>query len=967
MLWFVVASLASLLISPAIAGEAGGHWAFQPLRDAAPPNAQNPWIQNPVDAFILRRLQDEKLDPSPPATRRDFIRRTYLAMTGLLPSYDELAGWLDAVDEPDDRVAQQLVDRLLASPQFGVRWGRYWLDVARYSDTKGYAYAVEQPDFFHAWRYRDWVVNAINTDMPYDRFIELQLAADRLLLLGDCATSDLAAMGFLTLGRRFLGVEQDIIDDRIDVVTRGALGLTVACARCHDHKFDPVPASDYYALYGIFKSSREWLAPLSSEVEQDAELDQLLAELKVVFNREADAVEKSFLERAEEYLVASLDLSKVPRPAFTEIVLPDAVNPAQIRRWHEYLGQSDKKANPVFAPWKALEMAHSNDFSAILEKLSGQNDVNPIVVNRLAEAPVVASMGDVAIRYATLFKEAANNTSSGVAWDEIRTVMRAPDSPFVIPRTHPHDVEWLFHNTALNAVKTAYANVERRIVALSERANYTIALEDRPTPLNMPVLLRGDYCTQGEEVPRASLSLLPNRQRVLRGSGRLELARSITDPANPLTARVMVNRIWHHYFGKGLVNTTSDFGLRADPPSHSELLDYLACRLIENDWSLKSIHRLIATSATFRQRADVSVSADPDNRLLAHFPRQRLDFESMRDGLLAASGELDSRLDGVPGELLGRRTSPRRSIYGRIDRKFLPTTLQVFDFANPELHSPGRYETNVPQQALFFLNSPFTIERARALVRTIAEGSPEARVRAMFRAVYQRDPTTEQLAASLEFISDSSSVAEPEIEQVSAAARAWQYGYGKIDDQKGTVVDFQMLPHFDGVQWSGGVDWPDPKLGWVRLTADGGHVGNSTDHAAIRRWIAPRDAEIHMTGAIEKIQDCGDGIRAWILGAEGSFGAWQVEFGNAARTDIDWVTVRAGDTIDFAVDCGEKGDFSCDGFRWMIEIESRDSGGNPGWAAARDFAGTVKRPEPLTIWERFAHALLLSNEFIFVD
>lgn len=968
MHWFIVAALASFLFSQAIAGEEGGHWAFQPLRDTVPPDDQNPWIQNPVDAFILSRLQDEKMAPSPPATRRDFIRRTYVALTGLPPSYEDMTGSLDVADLPDDRVAQQLVERLLASPQFGVRWGRYWLDVARYSDTKGYAYAVEQPDFFHAWRYRDWVVNAINTDMPFDRFLELQLAADRLLLRGDGATSDLAAMGFLTLGRRFLGVEQDIIDDRIDVVTRGTLGLTVACARCHDHKFDPIPASDYYALYGIFKSSREQLASLSSEPARDAELDRLLTELKAVFDREADAVEKSFLERAEEYLVASLDLSKVPRPAFTEIVLPDAVIPAQIRRWHEYLGQSDKKTNPAFAPWKALEMAPSGEFPAILEKLSGQTGVNLIVVSRLAEAPVVKSMDDVAIRYATLFKEAANNTLEGIAWDEIRKVMRAPDSPFVIPRAHPHDVEWLFHNAALNAVKTAYANVERRIVALSEQANYTIALEDRPTPLNMPVLLRGDYCTQGEEVPRASLSLLPNRQSVADGSGRLELALSITDPANPLTARVIVNRIWHHYFGQGLVKTTSDFGLRADPPSHPELLDYLACRLIENDWSLKSIHRLIATSATFRQRADVSNSADPDNRLLSHFPRRRLDFEALRDGLLAASGELDPQLGGVPGELLGRRASPRRSIYGRIDRKFLPTTLQVFDFANPELHSPGRYETNVPQQALFFLNSPFTIERARALVQRIAEGSPEARVLAMFRAIYQRDPTTEQLAASLQFIRNSSSEVEPEIEQVSPAAKAWQNGYGKVDPERGMVADFQMLPHFDGVQWSGGVDWPDPELGWVRLTADGGHVGNSTDHAAIRRWIAPRDAEIRITGAIEKIQDCGDGIRAWILGAGGNPGAWQVEFGSAIRTDIERVTtVKAGDIIDFAVDCGEKGDFSCDGFRWTIEIESSDSDRDPGWAAARDFAGKTRKPEPLTIWERFAHALLLSNEFIFVD
>jgi hypothetical protein len=760
------AGLIWLLCSLVASGEPPrGHWAFQPLGEAAPPEISDRWIQTPVDAFVLRKLREGQLEPAPPATRREFIRRAHVTLTGLPPDYPNLVEWLADDVTPDEAFAADLVERLLASPQFGVRWGRYWLDVARYSDTKGYAYGNEQPDFFHAWRYRDWVVEAFNRDLPYNRFIERQIAADRLLEEGLCETGDLAAMGFLTMGRRFLGVEQDIVDDRIDVVTRGLLGLTVACARCHDHKFDPIPTADYYALYGIFKSSRERVAPLNQEPPNDPELEKLWQEFKTVFDTNADAAEESFLERADEYLVASLDPSTVPPPAFSEIVTPDAVIPAQIRRWHEYLSRSDKDHHPVFAPWKALAKAEPTHYSSVLAVCS--NESNPIVIDwLLKELP--ESMEGVARRYAHLFREAMAGPHPNAAWYGIRSTMLAPDSPFVIAREHPHDVEWLFHNEGQNAIKKAFANLERRLAALRENAAYTVALEDRPVPQNMRILRRGDYRNQGNEVPRANLSVLGESPRVNSGSGRMELARAIADPANPLTARVMVNRIWHHYFGTGLVSTNSDFGLRAEPPSHPELLDYLARELIESGWSLKSIHRLIATSSTFRQRAGQAGDADPENRLLSHFPRQRLDFESMRDGLLVAAGEIDLQLDGPPGPLLGDNPSPRRSIYGKVDRKFLPTELRVFDFANPELHSPKRYETNVPQQALFFLNSRFTIDRARALAKRVDQNSPETGVHELFQIVYQRNSTPEQLTASLDFLQT------PAIEQPPTALTNWE-------------------------------------------------------------------------------------------------------------------------------------------------------------------------------------------------
>lgn len=737
------------LLQPLAAVEWADHWAFLPIADPLPPKIHETSIQTPVDAFIREQQEARGLKSSPPSSRKDFVRRTYNVLTGLPPSFELLTEWI-ADTRTDDVVVSELVDTLLASPAYGVRWGRYWLDLARYSDTKGYAYAVEQFDFYHAWRYRDWVVAALNADLPYDQFIARQIAADRLLEKGACETGDLAAMAFLTAGRRFLGVEQDIIDDRIDVVTRGILGLTAACARCHDHKFDPIPTADYYALYGIFKSSREKLLPLEKNAA-DPELSKLFEAFTELFNKEADTAERSFLERVDEYLIAALDLSTVPPPAFSEIVVADAVVPAQIRRWHEYLSRSCRESDPVFAPWKALEKspAHASDTLQALSEFA-----NSIVIERL-QGESLTSMREVALCYASLFRDAAKPESIGAVWEEIRQVIQAPDSPLIIARDHPHDVEWLFTNGPQSAIKKAFASYERRLFALREHAAYTVALVDRAVPQNMPILNRGDYLNQGMEVPRANLSALEANDTIIQGSGRLELARSLTNPKNPLTARVIVNRLWHHYFGTGLVTTNSDFGLRANSPSHPELLDYLASRLIENDWSLKSIHRLIVTSAVFRQTAGTPQASDPENRFLTVYPRRRLDFESMRDALLTASSEIDLRSGGAPEPLFGDGATRRRSIYGKIDRQFLPSELRVFDFANPELHSPRRYETNVPQQALFFLNSLFSLQRAKALISALRETSSENRVRELFRRVYQRDPTPDQLADSLEFIQSS--------------------------------------------------------------------------------------------------------------------------------------------------------------------------------------------------------------------
>jgi hypothetical protein len=602
------------------------HWSFKPIQNPPVPNVKDPgWVKTPVDAFILAKLEDKGLTPSPAADKSTLIRRATFDLIGLPPTQQEVKDFL--ADNSPDAYAK-VVDRLLASPHYGERWGRYWLDTARYADTKGQVNKNKEDSVYpYAWVYRDYVIRAFNEDMPFNKFVMEQIAADKLNLAGT-NRDDLAAMGFLTLGERFNSNNNDIINDRIDVVTKGFLGLTVTCARCHDHKFDPIPTRDYYSLYGVFNSSMEVSPVIIGNVKRTS---------------------TNYLDYVKKYTQAETQLAAL---------------------------EVQKKA--------------SKGDKAAVKKINNEQD------------KLRSTFSELDLSY--------------------------PDAP--------------------------------------ARA---MVLEDSPKPKDSPIFIHGEAENRGDIAPRQFLQILspPNRVPFQNGSGRLELAIGITSKANPLTARVIVNRIWMHHFDEGFVTTPDDLGNQSAPPSHPELLDYLATRFMAEGWSIKQLHRLIMLSSVYQESSAGNprfAQIDPENRLLWRANIRRMDFEEVRDSMLAIGGNLDETIFGRPVNLGSYPYSTRRTIYGYIDRINMPEVYNQFDFANPEITMGRRYETIVPQQSLFLMNSPLVVEQARNLVDRPdfkALTNDEARVTLLYELAYQREPTPVEIKLGLNFVVNS-----PEYEKV---------------------------------------------------------------------------------------------------------------------------------------------------------------------------------------------------------
>ncbi|MFM7208052.1 MAG: PSD1 and planctomycete cytochrome C domain-containing protein [Planctomycetaceae bacterium] len=762
---------------------ARSHWAFQPVRRPEPPAvADASWTQSPIDRFVLARLEAAGLEPSPEADRATLIRRATYDLTGLPPTAAEISSF---VEDPSPDAYASLIERLLASPRYGEQWARHWLDVARYSDTKGYVDVGEGNRFVHSAPYRDWVIRAFQEDMPYDRFVRLQLAADQLA--GD-DRRDLAAMGLLTLGRRFLGNTPDIVDDRIDVTCRGLLGLTVGCARCHDHKYDPISTREYYGLYGVFQNCVERLEPLppapaspapppeftSERERRQRALDELTAKHRVLGNAR-------LRRRLADYLLAQRSLEKYPEQSFVQLSTPDDLLPGLVRRWEVLLTRAALLGDPVFAAWTAYAALPDAEFAARAAEIAprlaaGPPAWNPRVAAAFRAPP--ASIADVAARYADLLAVVEVRWEAACAEarcgggpeptalpdpddEQLRQAFFGPSSPCVIPDEPLPQTDYLWDYPARQALWKAHQEVEACLVSVTQAAPCAVVLVDRPTIVEPQVFRRGNPADKGEVVPRQWLRLLAGDEgrRFAQGSGRRELAEAITNPGNPLTPRVWANRVWLHHFGVGLVDSPSDFGLRSPAPSHPEVLDWLAAFLVDGGWSTKAVHRAIMRSATYRQASSGpsgtalvrALDVDPGNRLLWRMHPRRLSFEQFRDALLAVSGDLDEARGGPGTDLFGRR----RSIYVTIDRQYLPAVMTAFDVANPNLHAPQRVETTTAIQALFGLNHPFVAGRAARVAEQVSTADAPARVVDLYRRVLGRSPSPDEHMRADQFLADA--------------------------------------------------------------------------------------------------------------------------------------------------------------------------------------------------------------------
>jgi len=752
------------------------HWAFRPIGNPKPPQVEKlDWVKNPIDRFVLTKLESNGLQPAPRATEHVLNRRAHFILTGLPPS-----------PNPKPRVPHsKLVDRLLDSPQYGEHWARHWLDVARYADNKGYVF-FEEKSFPWAWTYRDYVIGAFNEDKPFNRFIIEQLAADRLEL-GENREA-LAALGFLTLGPRFSGNIHDILDDRIDVTTRGLMGLTVSCARCHDHKYDPVPTADYYSLYGVFRSAVE--PTLQPTFHREAELSEERQAFEVEMHKRLKALEDFVAKtreniitttrtRTAEYLAAVH--AKRNQPSTENFMLltdKGAINPYVIHRWENFLKDTQRDNDPVWTVWHRFAALSDDEFVAkapsIHKELFGMRTRIASINGRVHEKFInmqPKSMKEIIDGYGELFKavdvewQKQKTKRTGLVdadAEVLRLVLYGKNSPPMIPRRMGWGFLALIPDRPDQGVyKKLIKAVEQWSMTGKGAPPRAMVLTDTDPPYAPVIFKRGNPHKRGKPVSRQFLEVLDGKDRepFRNGSGRLELARAIASPKNPLTARVIVNRVWGWHFGQGFVMTPSDFGLRSQPPSHPELLDWLATDFIKHGWSLKHLHRRIMNSATWQMVSTHSNEkahlADPTNRFLWKFNRQRIGFEGLRDSLVAVTGQLDPKLGGPPVNVLSGFNN-RRSIYGRINRMDVDPVLRVFDFPDPNITCVRREATTVAPQALFLMNNSFIIESAkRILQRKNLPSDSATRIRKLYQLLFARSPHDDELKMAYEFLGDS--------------------------------------------------------------------------------------------------------------------------------------------------------------------------------------------------------------------
>lgn len=771
-------------------------WSMQPVSSPAVPVVSNQaWIRTPIDAFILAKLESKNLVPAEAADKANLIRRATFDLTGLPPSYDEIQSFLSD-DSP--HAFSKVVERLLQSPDYGIRWGRHWLDVARYADSNG---LDENLAFGTAWRYRDYVVDSFNRDKPFDRFLTEQIAGD---LLADASHESKTATGFLVLGAKVLAepdrdkLFMDTIDEQLDTLGKTFLGLTFGCARCHDHKFDPIKQADYYALAAIFKSTKtfgdtnygaikHWNEHILGTAEQLAsfkEIDAQIAEkqrLASSYRSEAmNRIRAEARSKGVEYLKAAsrcnLDTSL---QEVAEFAKPLGLHPRILYHCRRHL--EFHRDDPLFQPWH--QFVSSGDMAAI------ENYYRPLFEKSALEWEELKKKNPGATQLDEPILEAA------------RQAINDPSGFLAVPPKPG----FAFDEATLQEY-FRLSEEARLVESFAPDVPSAMGVSEGTTYKSIPIHIRGSHRNLGGSIERKFPAVLceiseqpifPRNQ-----SGRLELARWLSSSNHPLTARVYVNRVWGWHFGSALVRSTENFGVLGDTPSHPELLDWLARRFVEEGWSTKELHRLIMNSSVYQTQSIGPPSNqidihDAENRLLSHFPIQRLNAEQLRDSLLAVAGRLDRSLGGKSVPLRNRQfvfdhtsidhtkyESLRRAIYLPVIRNNLYTLFEQFDFPDPTMPTGHRNTTTVAPQALWMMNSELVLDSANAIAHSVINQSAdkENRVKIAYQLVLGRDPLPKEVEMITLFLS-----------QLTANRVDGNASIGTIDELKAWTLVCQNL------------------------------------------------------------------------------------------------------------------------------------------------------------------------------
>lgn len=836
-------------------------WAFQPIkRPAVPQVPADARARTPIDSLLLKAMP-AGLSFSEDADRRVLMLRVYFDLIGLPPTPDDAVRFLND-NSPD--AYERLIDDLLASPHYGERWGRHWLDIAGYADSEGRTAA----DAVRTWsyKYRDYVIRSLNADKPFDRLIHEQLAGDELAgpIQGDLTAEQielLTATGFLRLAADGTGAGDNspearngVIADTLKIVTTTFLGLSVACAQCHDHRYDPILQTDYYALRAVFEPAfdwQKWKTPPERHVS-----------LYTAANR-AKAAE----------IEVEAQKTATDRSAREKLYLAEAFE-KELRKFDERLREPLRDAYNTPADKRSPE----------------QKEL-------LAKNPSVNISPGVLYQYNQPAADDLKKYDERIA----QTRAQKPAEEFLRVLTEPPE--------SLPETKLFYRGDYRQ-------PKETIA------PAVLTVL-------SPENAPRA----IPAKATDLPTTGRrLAFARWLTSRENPLTARVIVNRVWMHHFGRGLVDTPADFGRLGTQPTHPELLDWLADEFIAQGWSLKKLHKQILISTAFRQssRRDPTRNAiDSDNRFLSRKSLLRLDAEILRDRVLATTGDLDRTLFGPPGAIKEDETgqvivdaaNKRRSTYIQQRRSQPVAMLQAFDAPVMETNCERRPSSTVATQSLMLMNGDFVLDQAARLAARVIKDSPAS--------------VDSELAADLPALTQS-------------RTPLWQFGYGRFDAESKRTASFTAFPHWTGSSWQGGATLPDPQIGFAFLNAAGGHTGVNPGFAAIRRWTAPASGVVRIAGTLNHPSENGDGVQGQLVSSRsGAVGEWAAKTSQIA-TNIAELAVTAGDTLDFITNCRDN--VTSDSFQWTVEVTLlRDGQPSLNWKSAEGFHGPLPQVTQLKI------------------